>query len=59
MAAGIDGASVVFAGTTYGDWVNTHAGDEYQEFAGMAMDADNTVLWTYQVSCRWSMKRVV
>ncbi len=49
-AAGLDGTSVVFAGSTYGSWANTHEGEEtHEDFAGMAMDADKTVLWTYQV----------
>ena len=52
MAAGIDGTSVIFAGNTYGSWVETHAGDGYKDFAGMAMDADKNVLWEYQVRGR-------
>ncbi len=59
MAAGIDGTSVIFAGATYGSWANTTAGDGYEDFAGMAMDADKAVLWKYQVSCRWRMGRVI
>lgn len=52
MAAGIDGTSVIFAGDTYGSWAETRAGDvEYSDFAGMALDADGTLLWTYQVKC--------
>lgn len=50
MAAGIDGTSVVFAGSTYGSWAeDINAGDGHKDFAGMAMDADKNVLWTYQV----------
>lgn len=49
-AAGIDGTSIVFAGYTLGSWAETHAGtEEYSDFAGMSLDADGTLLWTYQV----------
>ena len=50
VAAGVDGTSVVFAGSTFGSWVETAAGEDQTDFAGMAMDADMNVLWTYQVS---------
>lgn len=50
VATAIDGASVLIAGNTDGSWVETNeeAGDN-ADFAAMAMDADGTVLWTYQV----------
>lgn len=57
MAAGLDGTSVIFAGFTYGSWVETLAGTgEYTDFAGMALDADGTLLWTYQVRQGWLAK---
>lgn len=57
-AAGTDGSSAVFAGSTLGTWAETQAGtDEYTDFAGMSLDSNRSLLWTYQV-CSWGIMRL-
>lgn len=42
-----DDGSALFAGTTFGDWVQVSVGS--WDFAAMKMDVDGNVLWTWQV----------
>lgn len=52
MATGIDGTSVIMGGYTEGSWVETTEAEEAMDFAGMSLDTDGILLWTYQVFCR-------
>lgn len=47
-----DDGSALFAGTTFGDWVQVSVGS--WDFAAMKMDVDGNVLWTWQDGTRWS-----
>lgn len=46
VAIGNDG-SVFLAGTTFGDWNDTNAGDS--DFAAAKLDADGNEVWRWQV----------
>lgn len=46
-AAGVDG-SIILAGVTEGDWVETNTGEG--DFAALSLDAAGTAQWSYQAS---------
>lgn len=48
--------SIVLVGSTMGDWGTENEGDE--DFVGVKLDADGTLLWIWQVCLERDAKKI-